>query len=67
MCNRAVPCPNDCSGHGDCVNGKCVCDFDYSGVDCGNGGHLKVEILDHVAKTTAQIMDFVMGANACVT
>ena len=44
MCNRAVPCPNDCSGHGDCVNGKCVCDFDYSGVDCGNGGHLKVEI-----------------------
>jgi len=27
-------CPNDCSFHGECQNGKCVCSQEYSGNDC---------------------------------
>jgi len=42
-CPESVPvCENDCSGHGTCVGGVCVCDSTYDGVDCsivacGNG------------------------------
>jgi hypothetical protein len=31
-------CPNDCSNHGDCVDGKCKCSVGYSGDDCSSGG-----------------------------
>ncbi|XP_077867937.1 von Willebrand factor D and EGF domain-containing protein-like [Saccoglossus kowalevskii] len=27
-------CPADCSGHGNCVEGACICDDDYGGTDC---------------------------------
>ena len=27
-------CPNDCTFHGKCVNGSCVCDKDYTADDC---------------------------------
>merc|ERR1711991_642720 len=31
-------CPNDCSGHGQCMSdGSCVCDDNYSGEDCSDG------------------------------
>lgn len=25
-----------CSGHGDCLNGTCICEIRYSGIECGN-------------------------------
>ena len=27
-------CPNDCMFHGNCVNGTCVCNKDYTAEDC---------------------------------
>ena len=30
----SVPCPNNCSGWGDCVNGVCVCYEARVGIDC---------------------------------
>ena len=27
-------CPSDCSRHGECRNGKCVCAPEYTGADC---------------------------------
>ena len=27
-------CPNDCTFHGNCVNGTCVCNEDYTAEDC---------------------------------
>lgn len=29
-------CPNDCSGHGSCVDGRCACNSGYAGQDCGS-------------------------------
>lgn len=29
-----APCPNFCSFHGQCVNGQCVCNNNYNGLDC---------------------------------
>jgi len=29
-------CPNDCSGRGSCIDGRCSCKFGYSGVDCSS-------------------------------
>ena len=33
-CGEPIPCPEDCSGNGDCVLGKCWCKDFYSGDDC---------------------------------
>uniref|UniRef100_A0A4X2K8C4 Tenascin N n=1 Tax=Vombatus ursinus TaxID=29139 RepID=A0A4X2K8C4_VOMUR len=33
-CSRPS-CPGGCSGHGRCVDGRCVCDEPYIGEDCG--------------------------------
>lgn len=30
----ATPCPDDCNGRGQCVNGKCVCRDGFTGTDC---------------------------------
>jgi len=30
-------CPNDCSGHGTCINKECKCDSGWSGKDCSAG------------------------------
>ena len=27
-------CPNDCSGHGACVNSTCICNANYTSTDC---------------------------------
>lgn len=27
-------CPNDCAFHGDCVNGSCICNKEYTADDC---------------------------------
>lgn len=28
------PCPNNCSGHGTCNKGVCICEKNYIGNDC---------------------------------
>merc|ERR1740133_814955 len=33
FCGR-VACPKDCSEHGDCVGGLCLCEAGYVGDDC---------------------------------
>jgi hypothetical protein len=32
----ASSCPNDCSGNGNCVNGRCACSSGYAGQDCSS-------------------------------
>jgi len=34
--NTIDKCLNNCSMHGECVDGKCVCDPGYYGEDCSN-------------------------------
>ena len=33
-------CPNDCSGNGKCIKGKCACNKRFTGVDCSKGTNL---------------------------
>ena len=33
--NATYACPRDCSGKGQCEQGKCVCDNGFAGEDCG--------------------------------
>ena len=30
----ATPCPDDCNGRGQCLNGKCLCRDGFAGTDC---------------------------------
>ena len=39
-------CPNDCSGHGQCVNGTCTCDRGYGTEDCSVHLDQVPELLD---------------------
>lgn len=33
-----VSCPNNCSGHGECLrDGTCACEIGYTGTDCSTG------------------------------
>ena len=36
LISSADPCPNGCSGHGSCDDGKCHCDIGWNGNDCGS-------------------------------
>ncbi|XP_033643629.1 uncharacterized protein LOC117303515 [Asterias rubens] len=29
-------CPANCSGHGDCIDGLCICQLEYQGTECGD-------------------------------
>lgn len=33
-CDRGAGCPGSCSGHGDCLGGRCICDAGYYGSRC---------------------------------
>ncbi|KAM7441358.1 hypothetical protein ABFA07_009539 [Porites harrisoni] len=33
---RSQDCPSDCSGHGSCIRGSCVCEVQYSGGSCSD-------------------------------
>ena len=37
-------CPNDCTFNGKCVNGSCVCNKDYTAVDCSISVYQKPDI-----------------------
>lgn len=49
-------CPNDCSGHGSCLNGVCVCSGAWAGSDCS------VPVTDLVSGTpvSGSVQDFQM-------
>merc|ERR1711871_1211950 len=32
---EVINCPANCNGHGDCINGTCMCDLPFDGLDCG--------------------------------
>ncbi|XP_053483372.1 tenascin-R [Ictalurus furcatus] len=34
-----VQCPNNCNKNGKCVNGKCVCQAGFTGIDCSKGAN----------------------------
>ena len=36
MATITLACVADCSGHGSCYNGTCVCDAGYQGVGCAD-------------------------------
>lgn len=35
---KANSCPNECSGHGKCTNGTCLCDIPFTSFDCSING-----------------------------
>ena len=37
----ATPCPDDCNGRGQCLNGKCVCRDGFAGTDCSTSKYNK--------------------------
>lgn len=34
LCIHDLPCPQDCSGHGDCIHGNCHCHGNWAGPEC---------------------------------
>ncbi|BHF64365.1 hypothetical protein SprV_0200736800 [Sparganum proliferum] len=34
MADEPIRCPNNCNGHGNCVSGRCVCEYGYEGSAC---------------------------------
>jgi len=47
-------CPNDCSQHGTCVNGKCQCQDSFHGDDCSSAGDVYYDCVQ-VDPTTGDI------------
>ncbi|KAL6109081.1 uncharacterized protein ACO6RY_12291 [Pungitius sinensis] len=44
-CPCSANCPNDCSGNGECENGKCICQQGFTGLDCKTTkGKVKVTV-----------------------
>jgi hypothetical protein len=44
MATITLACVSDCSGHGSCYNGTCVCEAGYTGVDCGELQEVLVQV-----------------------
>ena len=42
-------CPNDCSGNGKCINGKCACKKRFSGFDCSKGKYFGSSFLSLIS------------------
>lgn len=36
----ATPCPDDCNGRGQCLNGKCLCRDGFAGIDCSTSNSI---------------------------
>ena len=44
------PCPNECDGHGKCLDGFCKCNKNFIGNDCSTSSK-SLQINENVTKT----------------